>query len=313
MIWEKSETGMPNYWKNLILPAGLSLALFASPALATDPVLSDPSQIDAAHPPATLVLPLKSHGSRLNASIFLANGAGPHPTVLLLHGFPGYEKNLDLGQSLRRAGFNVLFFHYRGSWSSEGQFSFTNVLEDVQSALSFLREPASRSSYRVDSDRLVLFGHSMGGFAALVGAAIDTGVICTAAVSPFNVAASTRILRQAENAETRAGFTAFVDNAVPINGISGAALLEEAEVRGDAWDISSLGPQFRGRQVLLVGAQRDRVLPTQIHYHPVVERFSTDPAIKFTHHLMDGDHAYSWTRIALTRVVTEWMVSNCQG
>ena len=44
-----------------------------------------------------------------------ANGQGPHPTIVLLHGFPGNEKNLDLAQSLRRAGYNVLFFHYRGA------------------------------------------------------------------------------------------------------------------------------------------------------------------------------------------------------
>ena len=39
--------------------------------------------------------------------------------VLLLHGFPGNEKNLDLAQDLRADGFNVLFFHYRGAWGSE--------------------------------------------------------------------------------------------------------------------------------------------------------------------------------------------------
>ena len=176
----------------MILPFGLVLALFAPPVAATDPVLSDPSQIDPDHPPATVILALESHGSRLIASMFLANGAGPHPTVLLLHGLPGFEKNLDLGQSLRRAGFNVLFFHYRGSWGSQGSFSFANVVADVQSALDFLRKPASRSEYRVDADRLVLFGHSMGGFAALVSGAADDGVICVAAVSPLNSIAPPR-------------------------------------------------------------------------------------------------------------------------
>lgn len=51
----------------------------------------------------------ESHGNRLNGIVYLANGAGPHPTVVLLHGFPGNEKNLDLAQALRRDGFNVLF------------------------------------------------------------------------------------------------------------------------------------------------------------------------------------------------------------
>jgi hypothetical protein len=32
--------------------------------------------------------------------IYIASGAGPHPTVLMLHGFPGNEKNLDLAHSV---------------------------------------------------------------------------------------------------------------------------------------------------------------------------------------------------------------------
>jgi len=55
-----------------------------------------------------------------NAIVYEAQGAGPHPTVVLLHGFPGNEKNLVLAQALRRAGWNVVFFHYRGSWGSGG-------------------------------------------------------------------------------------------------------------------------------------------------------------------------------------------------
>jgi pimeloyl-ACP methyl ester carboxylesterase len=52
----------------------------------------------------------------LNAVLYIAAGEGPHPNVLLLHGLPGNEQNIDLAQSMRRAGWNVLTFHYRGSW-----------------------------------------------------------------------------------------------------------------------------------------------------------------------------------------------------
>jgi pimeloyl-ACP methyl ester carboxylesterase len=58
----------------------------------------------------------------LNAVIYVAAGKGPHPTLLLLHGFPGNEQNLDLAQAARRAGWNVLTLHYRGSWGSPGPF-----------------------------------------------------------------------------------------------------------------------------------------------------------------------------------------------
>ena len=44
---------------------------------------------------------------RLLSVLYTAGGEGPHPTVLLLHGIPGCERNLDLAQALRRAGRSV--------------------------------------------------------------------------------------------------------------------------------------------------------------------------------------------------------------
>jgi pimeloyl-ACP methyl ester carboxylesterase len=64
----------------------------------------------------------------MNALFYLAGGPGPHPTIVLLHGFPGNEQNLDLAQSIRRAGWNVLTLHYRGAWGSPG---FTLAAEVV--------------------------------------------------------------------------------------------------------------------------------------------------------------------------------------
>ena len=83
---------------------------------------------------------IMSHGSRLNAVLFMASGKEPHPTILLMHGFPGNEKNLDLAYAVRRAGWNVLIPHYRGSWGSEGKFSFSNAIEDTRISVQFLRD-----------------------------------------------------------------------------------------------------------------------------------------------------------------------------
>jgi pimeloyl-ACP methyl ester carboxylesterase len=65
---------------------------------------------------------IPSHGAMLNAFVYIAAGVGPHPAVVLLHGFPGNERNLDLAQDMRRAGWDVLYFNYRGSWGSPGDF-----------------------------------------------------------------------------------------------------------------------------------------------------------------------------------------------
>ena len=69
-----------------------------------DPATMDKTVADSVHPPAMVELAFESNGHRVNGLMYLAQGAGPHPTVILLHGYPGNERNLDLAQALRRAG-----------------------------------------------------------------------------------------------------------------------------------------------------------------------------------------------------------------
>ena len=118
-------------------PHHLALALPAS-ALAQQPpsaVIADPAP-DPAHPPTTQSFQIPSHGEKLNALTYIAAGPAAHPTIILLHGFPGNERNLDLAQAIRRAGWNVLFFDYRGSWGTSGSFSFSNSMQDTKAASS---------------------------------------------------------------------------------------------------------------------------------------------------------------------------------
>ena len=75
----------------LILVVAMMLAACDEPAIVAKvpSVVEDPATIDENFPPAVIELGIDSHGARMNGHIYLANGPGPHPTVALLHGFPG--------------------------------------------------------------------------------------------------------------------------------------------------------------------------------------------------------------------------------
>ncbi|WP_300346009.1 S9 family peptidase [uncultured Oscillibacter sp.] len=98
---------------------------------------------------------------RLLSVLYTAGGRGLHPTVLLLHGIPGCEKNMDLAQYLRRMGFHVLIFHYSGSWGSDGDYSLSHDLEDADWALDYL---LNDTLYGIDKTQIYAAGHSLGGF-----------------------------------------------------------------------------------------------------------------------------------------------------
>ena len=87
-------------------------------------------------------------------------GIGGVDTSILLHGIPGCERNLDLAQALRRAGFHVMTFHYSGSWGSDGDYSLTHDLEDADTVLDFILQ---NESYGVDKEHIYAVGHSLGG------------------------------------------------------------------------------------------------------------------------------------------------------
>jgi hypothetical protein len=120
---------------------------------------------DKAYPAGSTELFIPSANSLLAGMIYRPNGNEKHPTLILLHGFPGNERNLDLAQVARAHGWNAIYFNYRGSWGSQGKFSFKNCVEDVKNVVAFCNK--YQDSLKIDTSNIVLFGHSMGGWVCL--------------------------------------------------------------------------------------------------------------------------------------------------
>lgn len=282
----------------------------AAPVEITSPISADPLQIDEDHLPALAEVHFDSAGQRLNGLIYLANGPGPHPTVMMLHGYPGNEKNLDLAQSVRRAGYNVLFFHYRGSWGSEGTFGFEHVIEDAGVAAAFLRKNAE--TYRVDSERIIPIGHSLGGHTALHTAARDEQITCTAglAAADFGRVGNAFVA----NPDAAAGFAGYTDGLVdgPLDGFSGEQAIAELTENTERFALASLTPTLSGKSVLLVAAERDASVPPAAFHDPLIATYAENTEIDLHHELLDGDHSFSWTRVALAETVIAWLDGNCR-
>ncbi|MGA9790354.1 MAG: alpha/beta hydrolase [Terriglobales bacterium] len=151
------------------------------PAIFTDP----PS--DATHPAHMTVLHIPTHGVQINGIVYQPSGTGLHPTLVIFHGLPGNEKNLDVAQTVRRAGWNAVTFNYRGSWGSPGVFRFSQNLEDADAVLAYLRDPANAQRLGIDTDRIAIAGHSMGGWVVVHTAAHDHGLIGAIIISAADV------------------------------------------------------------------------------------------------------------------------------
>jgi len=293
-----------------LLPAAL-FALLSVPAhlQAQVPaaITTDPAP-DKAHPAAFDTFQLPSHGALLNAFAYIAAGAGPHPTVLLLHGFPGNERNLDLAQAMRRAGYNVLYFNYRGSWGSPGDFSFTHSIEDVHAAIAYLREPTNAKRLRVDPANLILIGHSMGGFMARYVGAQDSSIKAVALISAADMAVD-KIETIPAAYRSRAvdpiatGFAA--EGIAPLAGCTAKSLAEEAIANADAWNVPNLAPKLASRPVLIITSD-DGLATSNDAFVAALKKNGANHAT--TLHLAT-DHSYSDQRIALETSILNWLAS----
>jgi pimeloyl-ACP methyl ester carboxylesterase len=267
----------------------------------------DPTQVDTAYPPGTEELEFESMGARLNGFFYLANGGQVHPTVILLHGLPGNERNLDLAQALRRAGMNVLFFSYRGAWGSGGTFSYAHALEDVAAAVQFVRSDSSSRRYRGDPHRVVLVGHSMGGWLALMGAVADSSVTCTVALDLANMGAIGRRMRTDHNFDSL--FTAYEDwltaSGGPLHADNGRVLTTELEDHADSWDLETNALALRSRPLLIISTTSNDGHP------PLIAALHAAQGRNVTALQWKADHGFSGQRIRLAHTLLAWLHGHC--
>lgn len=171
--------------KKILLFVCFSFSIVFVSAQSSDSIVLKDIVWDKNAPAGMTELFIPSSGSMLAGFIYTANGPQKHPTLLLLHGFPGNERNLDLAQVVRNRGWNVIYFDYRGSWGSQGQFSFAHCVEDVVNVVSFCKKYSD--SLRIDTSNIVLFGHSMGGWVCLKALAELPGIKKGFALSTWDI------------------------------------------------------------------------------------------------------------------------------
>ena len=283
--------------------ACLSAAQSSRPQLP-NAVFIDPPR-NAAHPMRNQAVWIPSGDVRMNGVMFAAAGVQPHPTVLLLHGLPGNEQNLDLAQTLRRAGYNVLTFHYRGTWGSPGNYTLARGVEDGRAALAFLQDPANVTNFHIDLKRLIIIGHSYGGFvAARVAAAAHPQAAAVIFIAPWSPAKDVAALSVSAGDFAVAAHRAFDDVEGRTGGYSDVDMAEEILTPGYDWHLEGSAAAIKHLPTLIMVAKYDS---EDDQAGELIAALKAVRASDETTVIVETDHAFADHRIALQSTIVKWL------
>lgn len=261
-------------------------------------------------PPATQQMVLPSHGVMLYGIFYLAGAPGLHPTAIIFHGFPGYEQNLDIAQYLRAHGWNVMAMHYRGSWGVKGDFSFEHSAEDADIQVSYVLNPENARKYGIDTHRVIVIGHSMGGYMAASAIAHNKAVAGAVLISAWNIGADYQSRHHGASSvstiQDEAKDLAMDNNLLPLSGTNADALAREIYDHQSALDMNNLAPAIAPRPVFVITAN-EGLAPVDRAFAAALRK-AGDARAAERH--WDTDHSYSGQRAALSTAILDWMQAN---
>jgi pimeloyl-ACP methyl ester carboxylesterase len=279
-----------------------------------DPVSMDPPVTEPGFPPMSMGFPIDVDGSPVQFWWWHPGGQGPNPTIVLLHGSPGQERNLDLARVLQRAGFNVAAFTHRGHWGSGGFMTPTNGLDDVAAVVNWIRACSDdpECPLPIDPARIAYLAHSYGGWRAMLSIMEVPDISC-AVVLDTNLGPnpSGEELRKyvAEHGDIPPEEKTWEER----NTIPGARTRIE---RVGAWSADLLANVDRLNlmaQLDELAKKRLFVLSSSIvdHHHTLVQALEEKGAEHLRAELWEADHFFNGRRVELARAMVDYFTNDC--
>lgn len=258
---------------------------------------------NCAHRPDMHGILIPGKRGRLLSVLYTAAGEGVHPTVLLFHGIPGCERNFDLAQSLRRAGFHVMTFHYSGSWGSDGSYSLANDLEDTNTVLDFVLQDRK---YGFDKQHIYAVGHSLGGFVCGQLSAHRHEIKGAVLLMPCDIG-RLPLIAQEDPASWQTIQEVLEDSAQWLSGTSGEALLREALDRSADFRLESAAEALAQKPVLCIGGTLDIYTPPVLHCEPLAHAVQEAGGTSIQTVSYPTDHFFADYRLTVAETVTTFL------
>jgi pimeloyl-ACP methyl ester carboxylesterase len=175
---------------------------------------------------------------------------------------------------------------------------------DAAAALDWIDEATSDPALKLDPDRVVVVGHSMGGFVAAHVAAERSRVGGVALISGVDLGQSFGIDRSTARVDENVGASAGLHI---LTGTSPQALADEARRNADRWRLTNYAARLADRPVLMATSDDGFAAGSDALARDIRD---VDGARLTTGHFAT-DHSYSDCRIGLQVIVLDWLATTC--
>jgi pimeloyl-ACP methyl ester carboxylesterase len=184
-------------------------------------------------------------------------------------------------------------------------FSIRHALEDTDAAVAYVRRPDIAERFAIDTRRIVLGGHSMGGFASASHARTDQRLLGVFLIDAWNVGEAGEAFAKVTGPARAAMAGHYLDDiGNSLQGATSASIAEELVAHRAQWNFLSWAQDLTGCPLLIIGASRAGGEGEE--NRQLAEAVARDGG-HVTALTLPSDHSFEDHRIALAAQVVDWL------
>ncbi len=221
------------------------------------------------------------------------------PLVIVFHGIPGNETNIDLAYALRENGFAVVTPNYNGCWGSKGDYRIETIPGNAETVFEEVFSAEFLQKWNIDEDRIGVVGHSLGGWVSLISPKISPkikGIVALDPLADFTARDDAMLMKVMESF------------AVPLHNVTPEELMTGWKWASVHWNPRDTIQFLNGRFLMMVSASGDDAFPLV----PVHEVFSIGKkhASNPSYWAIASDHSFISERPRMREIVIEYLKRN---
>ncbi len=253
----------------------------------------------------------QSQDQTIYGEFYLPEGKASTHTVMLLPGFPNNLESylmVGLGQAMAKQGISLLTFTYRGTYQSQGTYSWENTQEDIRAALAWLHQDQVVRQYQLNTNQTILGGISYGGGMGLIYAANHPEVrrVFSIAGTDHGEFAREYFRNPAFADMIETWFAELRSPAGPVHfeDSQTAAQLQSA----DQFDLQRAAPALADRDLLLIAGWDDKNVTIESHILPFYRALVASQAQQVQIRAFQDNHEFPNSQEQLAQTVINWIL-----